>query len=652
MSGPKSMVDRGMISRAVADAQVPTLMLALVHMTGDARRIVPENWPRYRVGEPQGQLPEMLQDEVRAEAVEAIAAHFEAGSPPLPAPAPDILRAMMNFAAGAEIPERYLPFLSEQLAIDSIDPQRPDWKLADVAPDRRLTVAIIGAGLSGLLAAYRCQQAGIPWTLYEKNPDVGGSWFENTYPGCRVDSSNFTYSYSFDSQFEWPQHFSTQEVILSYLRDFADRHGLRENIRFGAEVREAVFDEQANIWRLDLEEAGKRRTVETSALIAAVGQLNRPRLPDIPGIDDFRGPAFHTAEWRHDVELKGKRVAVIGTGASAFQVVPTIAADVAEMHVFQRSAPWLLPTPDYHHDVEAGMHWLFRNMPFYEKWYRFHLFWEITDGSYDFMRVDPAWNEPGSVGPLNAKIRQRITAWIQAQVPDDEALLAKLIPDYHFGGKRACRDNGVWISALRRDNVHLITDRIERITPTGLRLADGREIEADVIVYGTGFKASQFLFPMRIVGREGRSIEEAWDGDARAFLGVAVPGFPNFFILYGPNTNIVANGSVIFMSECGTRFVTGCLELLARSGAPTIEIRSEVYDRFSEDVDRASRLMSWGAPGVTSWYKNERGRATSAWPLPLVDYWERTRRPDPADFIVGGDGATGNGDVAMKVAVG
>ncbi len=442
------------------------------------------------------------------------------------------------------------------------------------------------------------------------------------------------YSYSFEPNHDFPQFYSTQEVLLAYFRKVADKHDLRRHIRFETTLEEALFDERTARWRIVLKTAtGERETLEANALITAVGQLNRPKYPDIEGLESFAGPSFHSSRWRGDIDLAGKRVAVIGTGASAYQFVPQIAPKVGTLEIFQRTPPWTFPAPTYHDDVPEGKKWLLEHVPYYGKWYRFWLFWMLTDGFYEGVRADPAWNgPPRAVSAANDMIREMVTQAIHGQAPESPELLEKLVPTYPVGGKRALLDNGVWISALKRDNVALVTEPIARIAPEGVVTVDGRTHGADVLIFGTGFYASRFLWPMRIVGRGGKALDEVWAGEPRAYLGMTTPGFPNLFILYGPNTNIVVNGSIIFFSECSVRYVVGCLRLMAETGSETMEVRREVHDAFNVRVDAANALMAWGAPQVTSWYKNAAGRVTQNWPFPLVDYWNATIAPNPADF--------------------
>ena len=630
-------LDPQALDEALADAHLPALLMALVHLTGDASLLTPERRPEYVLladGKLGGYSPE-IQADIRARAKAAITAYMNGA--PLPPLDPGTVRRMMDWIAGVDIPDQYVAFLTDELQLTGVDTKAPDWSSPTLkSAARRMKVLVVGAGMSGLLTGIRLKQAGIEFTIIEKNADAGGTWFENVYPGCRVDNPNHMYSYSFEPNHDFPQFYSTQPVLLDYFRRVADRHALRDHIRFETTVEEAVFDEARGIWRVEVTgKGGRREFLEADALVTAVGQLNRPRYPDIEGLETFDGPSFHSARWRKDVDLAGKRVAVIGTGASAFQFVPEIAPTVAHLDVFQRTPPWCIPGPTYHHDVPEGKKWLLKHLPFYGKWYRFWLFWMLTDGFYDSVKADAGWNgPPEAVGQANAELRALLVGALQAQAPDRPDLLEKIIPSYPIGGKRALVDNGVWVAALKRDNVDLVTTGVETITPAGVVTADGALHPADVIIYGTGFHASRFLWPMRIVGKGGVDLQTAWNGDARAYLGMTTPGFPNLFMLYGPNTNIVVNGSIIFFSECSVRYIIGALKLLAETGSQTLEVRKDVHDAFNVEVDAANALMAWGSPNVTSWYKNATGRVSQNWPFPLVDYWNATIAPNPADFIL------------------
>jgi 4-hydroxyacetophenone monooxygenase len=357
-------------------------------------------------------------------------------------------------------------------------------------------------------------------------------------------------------------------------------------------------------------------------------------MPDIAGLDDFAGPSWHSARWRHDVPLAGKRVVVVGTGASAMQFIPEVAPEAGELVVLQRTPAWLGPTPDYHDAVPAGLRWLYQHLPSYSEFNRFCIFWKMGDGALAGVTVDPTWDGDGeSISTMNEFVRQMLTGYIADQFSGRPDLIEQVTPHYPPGAKRIIRDNGVWARTLRRDNVRLVTDGIERVTPAGVLLCTGEEIEADVIIYGTGFTASEFLMPMQVTGREGRDLHEQWGGDARAYLGVSAPGFPNLFMLYGPNTNIVVNGSIVYFSECGVRYILGLLGLLLGGGHGAVDVRKDVHDEFNELCDAENRRMAWGASDVNSWYKNAHGHVAQNWPFTLLEYWQRTVAPDPDDYV-------------------
>lgn len=626
------------LEEVLKDAHLPALLTALVHMTGDTGWLRPEWTPVYNSMDRNDiGIPPEVQDEARKAAAAAIRAHL-AGKPlQMPSTDTPTLRRQMDFVAGAPIPEQYVDFLLDELALAGKSTKDPQFEQPQLqAAARKLKVLVIGAGMTGLLAGIRLTQAGVPFEIVDKNADVGGTWFENTYPGCRVDNSNHMYSYSFEPNHAWPQHFSPQPVLLQYFQGIAKKYDLRKHIRFETLVEVVVWDEARSVWRATLKgPGGKTEVIEANAVITAVGQLNRPRMPDIEGVGTFEGPAFHSAEWRHDVDLKGKRVGVIGTGASAYQFVPEIAPDVAQLTVFQRSPPWGLPVPHYHDSVPENMKWVLEHVPYFDKWYRFYLFWSTTEGFLPMVKSDPTWNGgPGAVSPENAMLREQVIESYRAQMTIRPDLLDKVTPNYPIGGKRAVLDNGVWLAALQRDNVELVTEKIARITPKGIVTADGVEHEYDVLIYSTGFQASNFLAYLKVKGRGGRDLHETWGGDAKAYLGMTVPGFPNFFITYGPNTNIVVNGSIIFFSECSIRYIVGSLKLLAETGVRAMEPKQAVHDDFNRRVDEANAGWAWGSPNVSSWYKNSFGRVSQNWPFGLIDYWRATLAPNPDDFVL------------------
>jgi 4-hydroxyacetophenone monooxygenase len=623
------------IRAALAKAEVPALLPAVAAALGD-RSLLPEHLrpTSAQMMDPTAGLSPEQQAEARELAFTAVKRLQAGEGSTTPAPGPDELRELLAYVSGGDSVDEYLELLREELALGE-DLRTPSWRREELAPDRPFRVVVIGAGMSGLVAAHRLRQAGLDVVVLEKNEDVGGTWFENRYPGCRVDVSNLFYSYSFAQRADWPEHFSSQEVLLDYFRSVADEHELRPLIRFGTEVTAIELDEATMRWTLQVVGGdGREEAIEADAVVSAVGQLNRPNYPDIPGMDTFAGPSFHSARWDDGVELAGRRVAVIGTGASAAQFIPAVAEAAGELTIFQRTPAWFLPTPDYHDAVEPEVGWLLRNLPGYANWYRFWIFWRNVEGLMRAARVDPEWEgDPDrSVSMINEFVRSMLAGYLEAEFADRPDLLAKVMPDYPPFAKRFIRDNGIWARTLKRDDVHLVTEGIAEITPEGVRTVDGTLHEADVLIYGTGFQASDFLMPMKVVGRGGVELHERWQGDARAHLGITLPGFPNLFLLYGPNTNIVVNGSITYFSECEVHYVLGCIrELLAR-GARALEPTPEAHDASNARVDAENLRMAWGVSSVSTWYKNATGRTAQNWPFSLLEYWQLTREPDLSEY--------------------
>jgi 4-hydroxyacetophenone monooxygenase len=622
------------------DAELPPLLPALAYVTGDLSLLRDELRPDpMMLALPQAGLSEEQQAQIRELALETLIRFRDGGCIPADLPSDDDLLRIMEYTVGGAEMAEYLPLLEEELAYRGEDRRAPTWHKDEVAPEIDFEVVIIGAGMSGLLAAHRLQQAGVPFVVVEKDPDVGGTWFENTYPGCRVDNPNHNYSYSFAQRHDWPLHYSTHEVLHGYFRDCAEVFGLLPHIRFETEVLSCTWSEADRRWAVRVRRPdGEEEVLEASAVVSATGQLNRPNFPDIPGRERYAGEWFHSARWDHGVPLAGRKVAVIGTGASAMQFIPEIAPDCGELLVFQRTPAWMGPTVDYHDEVSPKLRWLYGHVPSYSEWNRFYIFWKMGDGSLRNVRVDPDFEPKGeAVSEFNEIARQLLTMYIGMEFADRPDLLEKVVPKYPVGAKRMIRDNGVWARALKRDNVRLVTDRIVEITERGIvtegaDTGERTEHDCEVLIYGTGFQASKFLTPMKVAGRDGRDLHEEWNGDARAYLGVTVPGFPNFFMLYGPNTNIVVNGSIIYFSECGVRYILGLVELLLRGRHKAVDVRKDVHDEFNEAVDAENRRMAWGWSDVNSWYKNENGRVAQNWPFTLLEYWQRTLAPNPDDF--------------------
>ncbi|MBA9004725.1 flavin-containing monooxygenase [Thermomonospora cellulosilytica] len=474
-------------------------------------------------------------------------------------------------------------------------------------------VAIIGSGFGGIGAAIRLRQAGVhDLVILEKADDVGGTWRDNTYPGAACDVPSTLYSFSFEPRTEWSRKFPPQPEILEYLRHCARKYGVRRHIRFGAEVTEARFDEAAGRWRIST--TGGPLTARV--LISACGQLNRPAWPDIPGRESFRGTSFHSARWDHAAPLDGRRVAVIGTGASAIQFVPELARRAQRLHVFQRSAPYVIDKPD--RPYTALDHALMRHVPGWLALQR-----AITYTLFE-ARALGFFKNPAILTPAVRRWRRQL----ESQVADPE-LRRALTPDYPMGCKRILLSDDYY-PALTRPHVELVTDPVERITPDGVVTRDGTTRQVDAIVYGTGFRANDFLAPMKIVGLDGLELNEAWREGAHAHLGITVSGFPNLFLLYGPYTNLGHN-SIIYMLESQIRYVVGCVRAMRRAGLTWIDVRPEVAEEFRRRMRRRMRETVWER-GCHSWYQDAEGRVVNNWPGFTFAYRNATRRPDPRHF--------------------
>ena len=404
---------------ALEVSDLPAMLPALAHVTGDLSLLRPESRiDPALMGEDQGGLTPDQQKAIRALAAEALISFRDGGSLVAPMPTGPDLRQILEFMAGGLDIDDYLPMMREELALTA-DLRAPRWHKDDVNPDKPFRVVIIGAGMSGIVAAFRLAEADVPYIVVDKNADVAGTWLENSYPGCRVDIPNHYYSYSFAQRDDWPLYYSPSAELYKYFRECVDQFGIRPNIRFNTEVSSVEYNDDTAMWTVcTVDKDGKESNLQADAVISAVGQLNRPQLPSIEGRDSFGGPAFHSARWAHDVDLTGKRVGVIGTGCSAAQFVPIVAQQVEHLEIFQRTPNWLFPVPHYQHDVPQGFQYLLRHVPFYRQWYRFFFFWSSAEILPPMAEVEPGWPDKSrSVSPANDPLRQMLTEAIAAQYP-------------------------------------------------------------------------------------------------------------------------------------------------------------------------------------------------------------------------------------------
>lgn len=619
----------------LADAHLTSMLAALAYRTGDLRLIDPRFQPRRGTNIFQPEPPGGVEPEFRDDAIALITEVLgRLETIPEPEHSDARLGAILEFLTGLT-DEDYLPLLKHELALPD-DSGRPNWTLTNVAPDREFRVIVIGAGPSGLAAAHRLRQAEVDVRVLERRGDLGGVWHDNDYPGARLDTSNFNYSFSFSQHGRWDDQFSPRDAVLKYLRTLADDLKLREVIEFNSIVETAIFDEASGMWDVTIRNSltGETHVERANAIISAVGQLNEPQIPDFKGLDSFEGPMWHTAQWNHDVPLEGKRVGVVGTGASAFQVIPPLAEVASTLTIFQRTPAWVLPTPGYNQPLPDGFRRLLGTVPHYYRFYRFTQFWRNVEGLRRFAEVDPNWKHPVSISEENEIVRSTLEASLRRAFEDRPDLFEKLLPNYPPYAKRSVRDDGTWSSALKRQNVEVRTEGIERIVPDGIQLSGGTTIELDAIILGTGFRASDFLASFEIRGINGVSLQDYWGGDAKAYYGATIPHFPNLFCLYGPNTNVNTNGSVILFIELALEYAMECIGEMLRRGAKAMVLKPEVLERHYDRLDEAARKLAVGHATVNTWYKNRFGRVSQNWPHSTMEYWHGTRGPgDDYDYL-------------------
>lgn len=623
------------IRAAVDAASVPALLMSTVHMTGDLQILDELPSPYMLIAmDLQGGMSEDDKQVVRDRAFDVIRDYRDRGCPAPFVPDSDQLRHMLGVVTGGSMTDEFLEYVSADLRVTDSDQDGPVLRSSE---DRRsdLPVVVIGCGEAGILAGIRLRRAGFPVTIIERQSGPGGTWQANRYPGCRVDIPNFYYSYSFETSDHWSQWYSTQPEILTYLRSVFDRHGLSAHTRFGTEVTGAEWDSPSGTWEVRVRDAdGTEENISARALICAVGQFSNPITPDVPGASTFEGRICHTAAWPDDIDLTGRRIAVIGAGASGFQLVPAIAEQAEHVDVYQRTPQWMAPNVMYHQSISEAANWSVRHLPFYSRWLRFVQWWPITDAAEDRVIVDPEWDRSGlSVSEQNHAIRDLFISWMRA-FTEDEELLTKLTPQYPPMGKRTLQDDGTWITTLQRDDVDLIVDGIAEITSDGIVDADGHFRPADVLVWATGFDVNHHLGPIDVRGREGLALNDIWDEAAYAYLGITVPGFPNFYCMFGPGTNAVNGSSIIYNSECQMRYILSCLDMVAASDATAAEPRTEVCDDYLRRSRERLKTMVYTHPAVSSYYKNSAGDVPTLMGFRIVDYWKWTRQADPGDYAM------------------
>jgi 4-hydroxyacetophenone monooxygenase len=620
------------LSSAIAEGDIRCLLMVLVHMTGDQRWLEPPYKPKRDVRlipDPDAGLSADIQEEIRA----AVLKLFANGNPkPVIAdPGDDLILKMMSACLGENVAPEYAPLMREEMGFV---PRAARWseRPSDEAIAKQ-HVLIVGAGVCAIALGVALGRLGIPYTIVEKNDELGGTWYINRYPGCGVDTPNHSYSYSFGPRNDWTRYFCLREELLDYLKKVAAEYGIRRHLRLNTRLTCSRWDQSRQRWTSTLKTEAGDETFESTVLVSAIGQLNDPSRAHFKGEENFQGLILHSALWSGDVGFEGKRVAVIGTGATAMQLVPSITDRVASVTVYQRTAQWARPVKGYSDPITEGAQWLLAHLPFYVQWYRFNMFWRYGDGLLPFLRKDPAWPYPDrAVNQGNDRHRQELTDFIMSELKDRPDLMEKCVPTYPPYGKRILLDNG-WFRTLTKPNVELITDTIDHFAREGIVTANGKLRVADVIVIATGFKVTEMAARLNITGRDGINLRDAWANDnPAAYLGLTVPDFPNFFCMLGPNSGPAHGGSVIFQSECQSRYISACLVDMIQRGIASIDVRQAVHDDYVRKVDAEHEQMIWTHPGMTTYYRNKSGRVFSAMPWRFVDYWAMTHDADLSQY--------------------
>ncbi len=608
-------------------------LMCLVHLTGDLAWLEPPFQPSRDVRlvpDPSAGLPDDVQLRVRAAVRRLLAEGMP--DPAIVDPGDELMQRMMSVCLGEHVSPEYAPMMRGELGLVAQAVQATGTSSAQ--SDHDLHVLVVGAGISGIAMGTSLGRAGVAYTIVEQREEVGGTWWDNRYPGCGVDTPNHAYSYSFGQRFAWTRYFSKRDEIEQYLQRCADEFEVRPHIRFGAEVCGARWDEPTQQWHVLVRESGGERTIVADVLVSAIGLLHVPRMPDIVGMDEYAGRVIHPSRWPADLDLRGKHVSVVGTGATAMQLVPSIVDEVASLTVYQRSPQWARDIGGYRDDIPQADQWLFEHLPFYAEWFRLAMFWRYGDGLLSTLRKDPEWPHPErSMNRRNERHRVEMAAFIERELEGRPDLVERCMPDYPPYGKRILLDNG-WFRTLTRPNVELVTDPIARMDIDGVVTVDGAHREADVVVFATGFHVMEMAARLGITGRDGVDLADVWaDENPSAYLGITVPGFPNLFCMGGPNTGLGHGGSGMFVAECHTRYITDAVQRMRAGGVRVLEVRRDVHDAYVARVDAEHEQLIWTHPGMTNWYRNRAGRIVAIMPWRLVDYWWMTREVTLDDFV-------------------
>ncbi|MEU4657429.1 NAD(P)/FAD-dependent oxidoreductase [Streptomyces sp. NPDC023723] len=637
-TGEPQQVDEAFIGRALDDADLNALRLALYQATGDESLLeLPlKTTPMYGGALNQTVLAEEAVPVLRAKATEFLLAKPADFTEAVPDDAE--LRRLYEAFREEKLTDREWAYRRDLAAFDD-HPRLAQWTAGRPDVPEGFEVAVIGSGFGGIAVAVQLEHLGIPYTVYERRQELGGTWSSNAYPDVRVDTTNFLYQFFFEKNYPWTEYFARAGEVREYLQHVAKKYGVYEHISFGSDVREAAFDPETGRWSLRVVVDGETRELTANAVVSAGGLFATPKRLDVPGIEDFRGEIVHTAECTGQERLDGRNVAIIGNGSTGVQMMSSVRSRAAKVGVFQRTPQWISPRERYGDPIPRETRWLLDTMPYYWNWYCYSIA-TLRLGGQVLQEPDPEWQAAGGlVNEANDSYRASLTEYVKSKLPGRPDLWDKLIPKHAPMARRLIVDNG-WYASLLEDNVELVTENIERFTPTGIRTADGRERDYDLVFTATGFETQKYLWPTVYRGLGERTLDERWSdpagGGPRAYLSITVPDFPNLFVIYGPNSQN-RSGSLIVWMETWARYTAEGLVALIEGGHKYLTVRQDVFDDYNRRLDEEMLSLIWYDKGSKdrNYYVNEFGRQQVNAPWRLEEYHRVLERFQPSDYHFG-----------------
>ncbi|KAM0082237.1 hypothetical protein ACKRZS_005605 [Fusarium odoratissimum] len=628
-------VDDDFIRKAIDKSNLNALRLALLQVTGDPR--LAKMSTRRRAIRGGAMFSHVLSDE-DAPLLKEIAFNYlsqrksdDAVPPP---PSKEETRKLLDMFGDESIQDVEFNYNYEELAFEEF-PRNAKW--SDKEPSAEAIVdfkiVVIGAGISGLAAAVQFKNLGLNFEVLERQQGIGGTWLLNTYPDARVDTSSYLFQFKFLKNYPWSEYFARAGETRGYLEYVAEKYKVKDHFHFNREVIRAVWDEDTSKWDLTVRHSnGEVENIKCNAIVSGSGLFATPNLPDFPGLKDFKGPVFHTAKWDHSVDYRNKRVALIGTGSTGTQLASRVASEAKDFTVFQRTPNWIMHMDGYGAKIDDEVRFIFNKMPYYWNWFCYSA--HVASQQLQYMQTyDQEWRAKGGiVNERNDLARKNLTEYIKSKSEGIPGLLEKILPDYPPLVRRLVVDNGFY-DMLRRDNVKLAAEDIDRFTEDGIVSASGEEHEFDVVILGTGFKVSDYFWPCKYIGRDGTTLQDLWSKDGpRSYLGLTMPGFPNFFSLYGPNHQ-PRSGGFYSWGEIWSRYVASSIVHLIENGRKSIECRKDVFDEYNAKLDEKAKELIWEMEG-SGYYVNRFGRQSVNAPWFTYDYHSMVMKPNFDDFEV------------------